>query len=399
VNNVLEQKIKESYKVLDLFMMEKNISIAFSGGKDSTLLCILVYNWLRDRNIKGKNIIIIHNDTLSELDLLENYARSFMSKICELIKETGNECEVLITRPEHNFYWRVIVAGYPAPNFMFRWCVNHLKVIPNKTALNLISKKNGRIVLLTGHREDESSARAKIIKRDSVCPLGEMSCNSSFFLKVDIQNTVKVMPIKNWTLDDVWNYLELVKEVYGLDMLFEIYGGNKVARYGCWHCTLVKIQKNIYNLAQDYLYLEGGRILYRIISDMPEMRMTKNWGRTTLGPLNELGRAVMLKAFPIIEKLSGKRLYGLDEEYIGDYSLREIFYQLNAEKANELIKISAKNLKNKDSRVIEINKIREAKIGSKLKDNIMKLAHNYEAYRILAIRSEDYFNKILDLIE
>jgi len=195
--SLLDKRILETFLLLDSLKHEKNFAIAFSGGKDSTLLSILLYEWLRSRGVRDKNIIFIHNDTLSELDLLEDYARSFLERMCKLIKETGNECESLITKPSHNFYWRVIVAGYSAPNFIFRWCVNHLKVIPNKNVLDDLLRRYGKVVLLTGHREDESSSRAKIIKHNSVCGLNEMSCNSSFFLKIDVKGATKVMPIKN----------------------------------------------------------------------------------------------------------------------------------------------------------------------------------------------------------
>jgi 3'-phosphoadenosine 5'-phosphosulfate sulfotransferase (PAPS reductase)/FAD synthetase len=119
-NSKLDKKIHETFQVLDLLRYEKNFAVAFSGGKDSTLLSILLYEWLKSRGVKDKNIIFIHNDTLSELDLLEEYARSFLERMCKLIKETGNECMLVFTRPIHNFYWRVIVAGYPAPNFILK---------------------------------------------------------------------------------------------------------------------------------------------------------------------------------------------------------------------------------------------------------------------------------------
>ena len=395
IMSLLDEKILETFHILDFLKHEKNFAVAFSGGKDSTLLSILLYEWLRSRGVRDKNIIFIHNDTLSELDLLEEYARSFLERMCRLVRETGNECMLVFTRPIHNFYWRVIVAGYPAPNFIFRWCVNHLKVIPNKNALDDLLRRYGKVVLLTGHREDESSSRAKIIKHNSVCGLNEMSCNSSFFLKIDVKGVVKVMPIKNWTLNDVWKLLESVKDEFNLTPLFELYGGNKEARYGCWHCTLVKVQKNIYNLSSSYLYLEGARVIYRVISDMEYMRLRKDWGRTKLGPLNALGRGIMLKTFPIVEELSRKKLYGLDEEFLGDYTLREVFYQLEPSKANKLIWDSAKGLKDKENRLIPIEKIRDVKITEEIKKKIEEIAKENVAYAFLIVRGKEYLYDIL----
>jgi 3'-phosphoadenosine 5'-phosphosulfate sulfotransferase (PAPS reductase)/FAD synthetase len=86
----LNEKILETFSVLDSLKHEKNFAIAFSGGKDSTILSILIYEWLRSRDMKGKRVIFVHNDTLSELDVLEGYARSFLEKICGLVKDSGN---------------------------------------------------------------------------------------------------------------------------------------------------------------------------------------------------------------------------------------------------------------------------------------------------------------------
>ena len=391
-----ERKILETFGVLDLLRTERNFAIAFSGGKDSTLLSILVYKWLVERGVKGKRVIFVHNDTQSELDILEDYVRSFLHRVCTLIKETGNECDILFTVPTHNFYWRVIVAGYPAPNFLFRWCVNHLKVMPNKTAMKELVEKYGRVVLLTGHREDESTVRASIIKNNSVCDASSQSCNSSFFLRYEVKDVVKVMPIRHWTLIDVWEFLGKVKDEFGLDPLYELYGGNMMARYGCWHCTLVTIQKNIYNLPERYFYLEGARIIYRVVSDMEEMRMTKSWGRTKLGPLNATGRGIMLRMFPVVEELSKMRLYGLDEAKIDGYSLREIFYELEPEKANKLIVKSAEGIRlvGKD-RVIPIEKIREMRVTEEMREKMVKVAESNVAFKYLIDKGKEYFFDIL----
>lgn len=395
---MLQSRIEETFRVLDLLKFERNFVIAFSGGKDSTLLSILFYKWLKERGVKGKNVIFIHNDTLSELPVLEDYVRDFLSRICKLISETGNNCEIAYTKPQHNFYWRVIVAGYPAPTFIFRWCVNHLKIIPNKTKMKELIDKYGNIVLLTGHREEESISRARSISRNTVCPIGEMSCNSSFFLRIDVNGARKVMPIKDWKVDEIWEFLDEVKDEMQLKGLYVLYGGNKESRYGCWHCTLVKVQKNIYNLPPNYLYLEGLRILYRVVSDLEEMRVKKNWGRTKLGPLNAIGRGVMLKAFPVTERLSGLRFYGLDEELINGYSLREIFYSLDGATADKLIMESAKGLKDRYNRVISIEKIRNVEISSELREKIEKNAVNNFAYSVLSLHDSKFFTDILDEI-
>ena len=103
-----DPKVHETFSVFDGLKDRKNFVIAFSGGKDSTLLSILFYEWLRNRGQKGKNVFFVHNDTESEFDVLEDYAEKFLHEICAKINESGNVCVDYITKPRGNFYWRSI---------------------------------------------------------------------------------------------------------------------------------------------------------------------------------------------------------------------------------------------------------------------------------------------------
>jgi len=107
--------------------------VAYSGGKDSTLLLILLYRWLAERDSALTfKITILHNDTLGEINSMEFWARSFIAEISERIRKLGHRVETIITTPpaRDTFYWRVIVRGYTAPNYHFRWCVKLLKLKP-----------------------------------------------------------------------------------------------------------------------------------------------------------------------------------------------------------------------------------------------------------------------------
>ncbi|QXJ33625.1 phosphoadenosine phosphosulfate reductase domain-containing protein [Saccharolobus shibatae] len=390
----MNHKLIETFRIFDLLKNENRFVLAYSGGKDSTLVSILLLRWLYSRKLSGKEVYIIHNDTQSELDILETWARDFMNQFCRAVEDTGNICQKLFSTPTQNFFVKTIVLGYPAPSFAFRWCVNHLKIIPNKEIIKKFSNKP--FILITGHREDESVARASIIKKNSLtsCPLSDYSCNSSFFMNLDVKNGVKIMPIKNWTANEVWQYLATVND-FDLSGLYLLYNGNSEARYGCWHCTLVKIQKNIYNLPDNYYYLEALRIIYRAISDIDIFREKKEWGYSKLGPLNALGRGFLLKLFPITEKYSGKRFYGLDEYKIEDYSLRELFYEIDPDKADNIIqKIK---FRTKGNRFISIKTLRIMEINRYMIDKIYEYIKRNIAYNILEIRGT-YTEKLLNEI-
>ncbi len=63
--------------------------------------------------------------------------------------------------------------------------------------------------------------------------------------------------------------------------------------------------------------------------------------------------------------------------------MREVFYQLESSKANKLIWDSAKGLKDKENRLIPIEKIRDVKITEEIKEKIEEKAKENFAYTFL----------------
>jgi len=140
----VQVKTETVYRLFDE-MAEKHdeLVVAYSGGKDSTLLLLLLYKWLARGDVGQRfKITILHNDTLGEINPMEFWARSFMAEISERIRKLGHMVETIITTPpaRDTFYWRVIVRGYPAPNYYFRWCV---KLKPTGKSLKEISCNDG----------------------------------------------------------------------------------------------------------------------------------------------------------------------------------------------------------------------------------------------------------------
>ncbi|QXJ30589.1 hypothetical protein [Saccharolobus shibatae] len=124
-------------------------------------------------------------------------------------------------------------------------------------------------------------------------------------------------------------------------------------------------------------------------------RPKKEWGYSKLGPLNALGRGFLLKLFPITEKYSGKRFYGLDEYKIEDYSLRELFYEIDPDKADNIIqKIK---FRTKGNRFISIKTLRIMEINRYMIDKIYEYIKRNIAYNILEIRGT-YTEKLLNEI-
>ena len=361
----------------------ENWVIAFSGGKDSTLLLHLVAEFLKRKNPPIKNIYILYNDTLGELPPIHKWALEVGDKAEKYLKELGYNAKFLITVPEihETYYWRVIVRGYPAPNYKFRWCIELLKIRPTKKSIRELVEKHGRIVLLTGLRDEESASRSKSMREKTVgCAMSEgPNCLGNFILKTDFENTIKAAPIRYWKEKHVWQFLSKNKPPWGgsylpLMVMYNAYRLVKIqekskckVRFGCWFCTvspkhcglktIIEIAKELENNANGKLkelqkyfgdpreleLLEQARQYIRKISDIPELRIKKNKGYSKLGPLKPEARAIIMALFYYMGiGLSKETVYGLHKKYNlhnkKKYSIFDIFYKLDSRTSTKIIK-------------------------------------------------------------
>jgi DNA sulfur modification protein DndC len=336
------QLTHDAFRVFDEAALKfRTFVLAFSGGKDSTAVAVLLYRWLAERARRGErlpNVVLLHNDTLSEIPEMEEWVEYFVGQFKERVGKLGVRIRVVFARPRatETWYWRVFVRGYPAPTFNFRWCVDMLKIEP--TGSSLSRYKN--YVLVVGARDEESNARSKSMKeRFGVCT-GGGSCLGAYFTSNN--DIPKVAPIRFWSYETVWAFLKAQKD-FDVGRLVELYGGlassgSLGGRYGCWHCTLVVRQAANY-YREEYLYAEAIRLMYRAVSDLAELfRERKEGGYSRWGPLNPLGRAVIFNALRAAEELAGRRIfYGLDKARIRNLTLRKIFYEMDPEKADRVI--------------------------------------------------------------
>jgi DNA sulfur modification protein DndC len=354
-----DSRVRESLEILGRALGgRKGVVVAYSGGKDSTALALLLLDWI-DLSGRPLTVTLLHGDTLSEIFEMEHWARVFAERYLEMLSRRGSRGVFRVARPEpwETFYWRVLVRGYAAPSFKWRWCVGLLKRRPS---LRLLSGLEGDAVVLLGHRDSESSARARALSlRARTCPLAPGSC-FAYYMSLDA-GVEKVYPIRGWRDGDVWAYLRGWRERLSvLDQLFHLYGYGLVpARYGCWHCTLVRVQLGHEVLGGGHLYFEAVRKIYRAVSDLPELRATKDRGYSRQGFLLAPARSLILNSMVLAERLSGIKLYGLDESRVGGLSLREILLEMPEEEADRIIESVERANRGDPRRAVSVGDLRD----------------------------------------
>lgn len=319
--------------------------IGYSGGKDSTLTCMVVLEAIsrlpeKDRR---KEIHIVSSDTLVENPLILNYLNLNIIKMQQYAVSTNlNVMAKLITPDLNDSFWVLMIGkGYPTPRQKFRWCTSRLKIKPIDEYINQMVKKNGSVIVVLGVRSAESNSRSESIKKNTVSGkiLKKHTTNKDAFV---------FAPIEHLSNDDVWSCLMNTKTPWGTDgnTLLSLYMDASdesecpiqqdtnapscgQSRFGCWTCTVVTKDKSltgfimngydelrpllayrnfIYELREKSDYRQNHRMngsIYQL--------GTGDEARRGLGPFNLEGRKLMLKKLLETENLFNESLVESDK--------------------------------------------------------------------------------------
>ena len=240
--------------------------IAYSGGKDSTLLLHLAWEVVLSvyPEQRRRRIYIVANDTLVESPLVIKHLRNSLIDIREAAIKNNLPISTTITKPciDQTFWVNVIGRGYIPPTRNFRWCTDRMKIKPTERLLDKLIIQNKRAVLLVGTRKSESQNRRRSMEKHGV-KADSMNPHSN------IKGCRMFAPLADLNDDDVWMILMQHQPPWGgsyraLITLYRNAGGGECPlvlskedapscgttspRFGCWTCTVVKKDKSLRGL-------------------------------------------------------------------------------------------------------------------------------------------------------
>lgn len=307
--------------------------VAYSGGKDSTLLSHLVFEAVESirPSQRQRRVYVVCSDTRVETPEIANHVHSSIRAMSGAARAKGLPitCHV-VTPPLTDTFWvRIIGHGYPPPSRLFRWCTDRMKIKPNNSFVREHVEPEGRVLLLMGARAEESQTRA--------ASLDKWKVGDEFHGHGRLPNALVWAPIRDLTTEDVWRYLVFTTPPWGgshtilRDLYKDAHAGECFlvtsegtdpcgnSRFGCWTCTVVDRDKSLEGL------IDSGRGQYQELADLRdwlitlrdsrfEFRMEKRKnGQEGIGPLRHEVRRDLLDRVVSLNESSGLQLIGDDE--------------------------------------------------------------------------------------
>lgn len=238
--------------------------IGYSGGKDSTTALQLIIECLVSMKKKGiqlnKTVYVISSDTMVETPLIISSIGNNLNQIQKFVDSNNLPVETHLVRPsiDNTFWVNLIGKGYPAPNQSFRWCTDRMKIEPTNQFIKNKVSEHGEVIVVLGVRLGESNSRDRVIKKHDIR-------GKDIMRHTTLANAFTFAPIKDFDIDDVWNYLLNNASPWGAsnEELFKLYADSNAnecpliidketkerngscgnSRFGCWVCTVVSEDK------------------------------------------------------------------------------------------------------------------------------------------------------------
>ena len=240
--------------------------LGFSGGKDSTCMVQMVWNALSALPAErlSKPVHVISSDTRVESPVVAGQIRESHAMMDRAAAGSGLPISTSIVRPptEDTFWVCLLGKGYPAPTNLFRWCTDRLKVSNADRFVREQVSRYGEAVAVLGTRKDESGSTRQLMNMYEIE-------NSRLSRHSKLAQTYVYTPLRDFTAQDVWNYLLQHKSPWGAsnrDLLAMYRTANAAecplvvdtstpscggTRFGCWTCTVVESDESLRNTVEN----------------------------------------------------------------------------------------------------------------------------------------------------
>ena len=238
--------------------------IGYSGGKDSSTTLQLIWYALSKlpKSKLKKPVYVISSDTLVETPHVISFIDQTLDNITSEAEKQGLPFEAHKVQPiiEESFWVNLIGRGYPTPSITFRWCTERMKIKPADRFIMEKVSKHGEVVVVLGVRKGESATRDQVINLHQI--KGTILNRHTRFSQAYVYT-----PVVDFSVEDIWMYLSLVKNPWGGDNqeLIDLYKASQAgecplvvddstpscgnSRFGCWTCTVVGKDKTMESLS------------------------------------------------------------------------------------------------------------------------------------------------------
>ena len=253
---------------------DRDWAVAWSGGKDSTVVMSLVVKMLEGLSPEKRKryIYAVMSDTKIENPELSAYMQDQVARLNKYASRKSLPINAqIVSRPTDKSYFVLTLGrGYflPLNNGQGRWCTGRLKLDPQNKALESINPS----YILIGTRLSESTQRAASIRKWSISDRIGQHAN--------LPETNTFMPIVDWSVEDIWRYLSEnnlgwtstseVRRIYkeatgecginnpvGLEKKLRIANAEVCgARFGCWLCPVITTDRSTEEMSKYHSWLE-----------------------------------------------------------------------------------------------------------------------------------------------
>lgn len=294
------------------------LAVAYSGGKDSSVMVALVLEAARQARARGEctaPILITHARTGIDNPAMDLVAQAEIARIRAYARREGLPVRVDIAEPALNDSWAVrILSGRALPTFAnssSRDCAISWKLVPQQRQRKAAFKElreAGEPVVLVGTRFDESSGRAERMaeRRETDTTVWTTEVRNGDGKLVRLEQ--RLSPIAHWNQEDIWVFLSELgsgeRQSYtDAKDLWDVYrdGGNSScvvvaddamkasskacgARFGCALCTAVGRDKSLESMLESdekYRFLRPLNRIQRFLVDTQYDLSRRSWlGRT-----------------------------------------------------------------------------------------------------------------------